>query len=86
MDGFRSNLSEKYGHKSHKTDGVIASLIPMHSTDKNIAFALNENCDPTVRSDMNQGLDRIVDEKVKLHDVICNSITFPSSSRDLGQC
>lgn len=61
-----------------------SGLLTIHSTDKNIAFALNENCDPTVRSDMIQGLDRIVDEKVKLHDVICNSITFPSSSRDLG--
>ena len=36
MDGFRSNLSEKYGHKSHETDGVTAPLIPMICMLRNI--------------------------------------------------
>ena len=36
MDGFRSQLSEKYGHKSHKTDGVTAPLIPMRQSLHNL--------------------------------------------------
>ena len=61
-----------------------SSLLIIHSSDQNLAFALNENCDPTVRSDMIQGLDRIVNEKVKLHDVVSPAITFPVNSRNLG--
>jgi len=49
----------------------------LHSTSPHLAFALNENCDPTVRSDMIQGLQRIVkDDSPNLHEAISPSLAF----------